>query len=288
MKLKDHPIAELFPLMPDDEITELAADIKKHGCKTRITLYEDMILDGRNRYRACLRAHVEPKTQNYSGTNAQALVHVVSLNLHRRQLTVAQRAGVALKLASFQHGGDRKTDQAANLPLEKAAEMLNVSERSVRMAREIEKASPAKAAEVAAGSKSLHKAAEEIKVEAAPKKKPVSNLPVDSRGVPVPADKMALWARRFELDELTTAISKLRVAFKKAYADHDPLFAHVDPQMTGVRLDAVYHSIASGKPWCVCPMCQGASCRACKGTGFMGKFQFSQHVPAELKKASER
>jgi hypothetical protein len=44
---------------------------------------------------------------------------------------------VAAKLANMPHGGDRKSDQAANLPLvsqSTAAELLNVSDRSIRSA----------------------------------------------------------------------------------------------------------------------------------------------------------
>lgn len=66
----------------------------------------------------------------------------MSLHLHRRHLTESQRAAVAAKLANLAHGGDRKSDQAANLPVEavtqvQAAEMLNVSERSVRAAAKV-------------------------------------------------------------------------------------------------------------------------------------------------------
>jgi hypothetical protein len=47
---------------------------------------------------------------------------------------------VADKLATLKHGGDRKSDQAANLRLDiptqaEAAKLLNISERSVQTAR---------------------------------------------------------------------------------------------------------------------------------------------------------
>ena len=92
--LEDHPYANLFPLMSDAELQELAADIKANGQQELILLYEGLILDGRNRYRACKLAGVEPKLKPWEGLGS-ALDYVVSLNLHRRHLTDQQRAFVA-------------------------------------------------------------------------------------------------------------------------------------------------------------------------------------------------
>lgn len=62
---------------------------------------------------------------------------MVSLNLRRRHLSEGQRAWAAAQIANLSHGGDRKSDQAANLPVvsqAKAAELMNVSDRTVRNA----------------------------------------------------------------------------------------------------------------------------------------------------------
>jgi ParB-like chromosome segregation protein Spo0J len=58
--LKFHPLADLFPLMEGAEFDELVADIKANGLQQNIALYQGRILDGRNRYRACLAARVAP------------------------------------------------------------------------------------------------------------------------------------------------------------------------------------------------------------------------------------
>ena len=51
--MKTHPAADLFPMMTDAELTELAADIKANGLLNPVVLLDGQILDGRNRLRAC-------------------------------------------------------------------------------------------------------------------------------------------------------------------------------------------------------------------------------------------
>jgi ParB-like chromosome segregation protein Spo0J len=58
-----HPVADLFPLMTDDEYEKLKADIKANGLLVVIWAFKGMIIDGRNRYRACLELSIEPRFQ---------------------------------------------------------------------------------------------------------------------------------------------------------------------------------------------------------------------------------
>jgi ParB-like nuclease domain len=87
-----HSLADKFALMEGDEFDELVADIKKNGLRAPITIYEDQILDGRNRYRACLAAEIEPDTVAYQGNDPAGFV--VSANVHRRHLTRDQKRGL--------------------------------------------------------------------------------------------------------------------------------------------------------------------------------------------------
>jgi len=90
-----HELANIFPLVDGEEFQELVKDIKANGQREAITTYQGKILDGRNRYRACLEAGVEPTTKQYVGNDP--LSFVVSLNLHRRHLKSSQRAAIAVE-----------------------------------------------------------------------------------------------------------------------------------------------------------------------------------------------
>lgn len=142
-----HPLANLFPPIEGADFADLVADVRANGLREPVVVYEGQILDGRNRYRACKAADVPVRTVAYEGDDA--LRFVVSLNLRRRHLTENQRAMVAANIANMANGGDRKSDQRANLPsdpdaqtpppvsLEQAAEMMKVSRRSVVAAKAV-------------------------------------------------------------------------------------------------------------------------------------------------------
>jgi N6-adenosine-specific RNA methylase IME4/ParB-like chromosome segregation protein Spo0J len=132
--LQFHPLANIFPLLEGVAFDELVADIHEHGLHEPIVVYEDRILDGRNRLRACQAAGVEPAFTAYTGDDPVA--YVVSLNLRRRHLDESQRAMVAAKLATLRDG--QRADLVEGLPIGRASALLNVGERTVARAREVQ------------------------------------------------------------------------------------------------------------------------------------------------------
>ena len=174
-----HPVANIFPLLNAAELANLTTDIQTNGLREPIWTHEGQIVDGRNRYLACVKLGVTPAQRAWSGAGS-LVAFVVSLNLHRRHLSESQRAMVAAKLAVFAHGGDRKSNQVANLQLDSlsqatAAELLSVSPRSVAAAVKIKyEGAPALIAAVEAGQASVSVAVEVATLPAAEQQKIVA------------------------------------------------------------------------------------------------------------------
>lgn len=96
--LKFHDVANIFPMMTATEFETIKNDIAINGLREPIYLYEGKIIDGRNRYNACLETGVKPIYRNYEGTENELIDFVISLNLHRRHLTTSQKACLAVEL----------------------------------------------------------------------------------------------------------------------------------------------------------------------------------------------
>jgi len=155
-----HKLAGLFPVQTPAEYAALRASMAAHGYDPAwpVVRWRGRVIDGRHRLRACAELGIEPVYADLSD-DADPVEAVIRANLIRRQLTTGQRAMLAADLAGYQHGGDRRSDQAAKLPLEtqaEAAARFGVSERSVRAARRVaDRAHPEIAAAVRAGEVSV-------------------------------------------------------------------------------------------------------------------------------------
>jgi N6-adenosine-specific RNA methylase IME4 len=133
VNMKFHPYADILPPLEGEAFDALVADIRANGLIEPIMIYEGMILDGRNRYRACEAAGIGPQFLEFDGDGP--LGFVLSLNLHRRHLSESERGMVVARLETLKHGGDRRR-QDANLRLDRRelASLLNVSTRTAASA----------------------------------------------------------------------------------------------------------------------------------------------------------
>ena len=187
MDLAFHPIANIFPLLGEDDLLRLRQDIATNGLAQPIVLFEGKILDGRNRYTACKLAGVQPITREFTGTRAEALAYVWSTNVERRHLTSSQIAVAAVyreKLdAEYAAAVEAMRDKAKKrenvgkpssvqkiVPTEKdtsqltdhkLAEAAGTNREYLAKARKLAEASPELADEVLNGKKKLSAAIKE-------------------------------------------------------------------------------------------------------------------------------
>jgi len=161
-KYEFHPLANLFALISEKKLQALTADIKKNGLHHLITLYRGKILDGRNRYKACLAAGVEPRFKEYKGKDP--LSFVVSENVQRRQLTVGQRALAAVELVTLKKGRPSRNTSIDVFSQKDAAKLMNIGIASVQRAQKLlEQGNAAKINAVKKGVISLNKALPTLK-----------------------------------------------------------------------------------------------------------------------------
>lgn len=160
---KAHPLAETFGIADDEKIEEMADSIRKIGQINPILLIDELVLDGRDRLRACKLAGVEPTVRQYDGPrDFVALQNVVNaLNRDRKHFSKSQLAMAAFRQTSL---AQEKAPELFEVPpdaegngkatLKAAAETLGVSERMVDLASTVSRS----------GAAALVKAVEEGKV----------------------------------------------------------------------------------------------------------------------------
>ena len=181
-------------MMNGEEFDNLVSDIKKRGLLEPVWLTPaGVLLDGRNRARACEAAGVNIKTRIYTGGDPVGFV--VSMNLTRRHLTTGQRAMLALEveqlIAETNRAGRpvavpfvidgqewfdelddndevdgeqvivadrRQLNSREGKSVEEAAKVTGTSGRAVSRAKRVAAASPELAEKVKAGTLALNKA----------------------------------------------------------------------------------------------------------------------------------
>ena len=147
MEMEFHKYSNIFPMIDGEKLQELKRDIKENGLLQPIILYENKILDGRNRYNACKELGIKPEFKNYDGN--KPLEFVISLNLKRRHLTADQRAVIAQEVMPMLQEEARKRQATSTggrtphlreivpkaekgRPSEHAGKMFDVNEKYVR------------------------------------------------------------------------------------------------------------------------------------------------------------
>lgn len=241
-----HPAADLLPLLEGAEFDSLVADIRAHGLRDPITLLDGAILDGRNRYRACRVAGVDPRFKEWAPRQEgdTPVAFVVSCNLKRRHLNESQRALMAARLANLRNGVRRGRAQAASIGAaatqSEAAKILKVGRPSVqRAAVVLRTASPELVAAVAHGQIPVSTAsklavlseAEQVKVAGDVNPRRAARQMLEQLGAKAPASgdiSRAIAQLTVELEKLPSAairdgISLVDEQGITSYADREKL-----------------------------------------------------------------
>lgn len=100
-----HPLLNFFPLLEGVEFDVLVASISEHGLGRHISLSADegTILDGRNRYLACIAARVDPVFKPVpQAWDGLAIAHfIIAENLHRRHALPPQHESALWEAAEL-------------------------------------------------------------------------------------------------------------------------------------------------------------------------------------------
>ena len=108
-----HPLADKFPLMRGAAFDDLVVSIEQRGLLEPIVILDGVVIDGRNRLRACLQSDVTPRFTNYEHS-IPVEEFIWTVNVDRRHLTDDQKAAASMAWEEFERG-QAKQRQLAEL-----------------------------------------------------------------------------------------------------------------------------------------------------------------------------
>jgi hypothetical protein len=141
-----HPIADIFPMLSNAELAQLAQDIRDRGQLVPILVdIEGRILDGRNRFAACTLAGVRPRFVQHHGSDP--IGDSLALNVNRRHMGKGQ---IAMSVAA--NGFFRSAPFGSQRAY---ARLIGISEADLSKARLVDELAPELVDEVKEGRVSL-------------------------------------------------------------------------------------------------------------------------------------
>ena len=132
-----HEICKWLPYKPET-IDDIANDMVANGYRhdRPVVVYEGLILDGRHRYEAALKAGIDPIFVEFQGTKEEAIAYVTSENVARRHLSNPEKEFFYAQRAEALGVRERKDNQhtpngASSPSQEDHADALGVGHRTV-------------------------------------------------------------------------------------------------------------------------------------------------------------
>jgi len=183
-QMKKHKF-NIFPAAKAEDYNRLRDDIRDNGydSKQPIIIYEGEVLDGWNRWTACLELKINPPTRQFDGNESEAIGLVMRTN-KRRNLNSGQWATIAVEAedimaviaaqAKKQQGkrtdltSDKKLSEVikhehVNKTATKTADLFNTNRTYVNQAARIKQAAPDVFEKVKAGKMTMQDAARAVK-----------------------------------------------------------------------------------------------------------------------------
>lgn len=109
----------------------------------------------------------------------------------------------------------------------------------------------------------------------------IEDWPRDRYGVQIPQELLGAFADETARDRIEAALRTAERMLREAYEGKDVSTAAVR-QSDLMDLQNVVSAVKLAKPHCVCRMCQGNGCRACRMAGFQTKMQYEAN-PREFR-----
>lgn len=173
----------IFPAAKAEDYNRLKDDIRDNGydLKQPIIIYEGQVLDGWNRWTACVELRINPPTRQFDGNESEAIALVMRTN-KRRNLNSGQWATIAVEAddiikAIAQDGKARQVRKPSDSVTQefapqtkdqrttshKAAELFNTNRTYVNQAAKIKQAAPDVFEKVKAGKMTMQDAARAVR-----------------------------------------------------------------------------------------------------------------------------
>jgi ParB-like chromosome segregation protein Spo0J len=148
--MKAHPAAELFDMLPPNEIEKLGRSMQIDGQLHPVLVWRGLIIDGRNRVAACDRVGIKPKIKELpDGTCENDIVRmIIAANLHRRHIDPKRIPAIAAELATMMVGDNQHSKEGpqncgpSKATVSEVSERLGVAPRTVEMAKEVKAKAP--------------------------------------------------------------------------------------------------------------------------------------------------
>jgi GH24 family phage-related lysozyme (muramidase) len=175
----DREFEAMCPALLPDEYRLLEEGILADGCRDPIVVWKGVIIDGHNRYEICRKHNITFKIKTISLPDREAAVKWIARNqLGRRNLNEGQRATLAARMVTATVGRVNSANLQNCITTADAAELCNVSTRTVASAKKvIDHGSAALQQSVAAGEVAPSVAAKVAELPKAEQRKVVAKGP---------------------------------------------------------------------------------------------------------------